>query len=159
MILTKSLHCWYKHTSSNTSKFYSKLWTDIFLHLGADYIRGAILVPQRGQVWKYFLTYMTKECIRSINKLNGSTRNILLLFLYIPEANFIAASFRMSYMRMFLLSTGLATNSYDYTRFSVIYGFLLTHLWLTKVNKCSLVKWASSPRWSCPNSYNSKFSL
>ena len=59
-----------------------------------------------------------------MNELKGSTRSILLLFLYIPEANFIAASFRMTYIRMFLFRTGLATNSYDYMRFSV-------HLWLS----------------------------
>ena len=129
MILTKSLHCCYKQTAPNISKFYSKLWTDIFLHLGADYIRGVdtlphLFVPKRDQVWKYFLIYRTKKCIRSKNELKGFTKNILLLFLYILEANFIVASFRMRYILMFLFSTGLATNSYDYMRFSV-------HLWLS----------------------------
>ena len=68
-------------------------------------------------------------------------KNNLLSFLLLPEGSFIIATFRMVYIRMFLLSTGLAPSHCDYMRFTVHLSLCLTcgsHKWTSAV-------WRSKP--------------
>ena len=70
-----------------TSKFYSKLWTDIFV-IRTDYIRETgsplpqLSVPKKSQVWKYFLIHMTRKRIRSTNQLKEYQKYFFIISLY-----------------------------------------------------------------------------
>ena len=73
-------------------------------------------VPKITQGVKFFLYYMTKKSVQSINELK-LTRNSLLSFLWMP--NFITECFRMCCNQIFSFSIDLFLSHYDYMTFPI----------------------------------------